>query len=57
MAPPLAEVAAALKFLTKPNEKGEQITPVIAYPPEFTDANGEVHLPISWFWAYFSSMD
>ena len=53
----LAEVAAALKFLTKPNEKGEQITPVIAYPPEFTDANGEVHLPISWFWAYFSSMD
>ena len=53
----LAEVAAALKFLTKPNAQGEQTTPVVAYPPEFTDAHGEVHLPISWFWNYFKSME
>ena len=53
----LAEVQKALKHMVKPGADGEQATPVVAFPPEFTTESGEVHLPISWFWATFSSMD
>ena len=52
----IEEAREALKFLTKPDANGVQAAPIIAYPPEFTDASGEVHLPIQWFWATFSSM-
>ena len=53
----LAEVSEALKFMVKPNASGVQVAPIVAYPPEFTDASGEVALPIQWFWATFSAMD
>ena len=53
----LAEVSEALKYLVKPNADGVKVAPVVAYPPEFTTASGEVHLPIQWFWAHFSSME
>ena len=46
----LAEVHEALKFLVKPDEDGNQLVPVVAFPPEFCDEDGEVKLPITWFW-------
>ena len=49
----LAEVQKAMAFLTKPG----QPTPVVAYPPQYTQPSGEVHLPIGWFWSMFSAMD
>ena len=53
----LAEVQKALKHMVKPGADGEQATPVVAFPPEFTTESGEVHLPMRWFWATFSAMD
>ena len=53
----LAEVQKALAFMVKPNEEGVQVAPVVAYPAEFTQESGEVNLPISWFWGYFSAME
>ena len=46
----LAEVHEALKFLVKPDADGNQLVPVVAFPPEFCDEDGEVKLPITWFW-------
>jgi len=53
----LPQVQEALKHLIKPNAEGAQAPPIVAFPPEFTDEKGEVHLPIQWFWATFSAMD
>ena len=54
----LAEVEEALAFLVKADGKdGAKPPVVVAYPPEFTDEKGEVHLPIQWFWSFFSAMD
>ena len=53
----LAEMQKALGHLVKPNADGSKTLPVIAYPPEYTDAKGEVHLPVKWFWATFMSME
>ena len=53
----LDEVTAALKFMTKPNADGEQVAPVVAFPKEFTEEDGQVNLPIQWFWGYFSAME
>ena len=60
----LAEVQKALKHMVKPGADGEQPTPVVAFPPEFTTESGEVrppalqvHLPFKWFWATFSAME
>ena len=53
----LAEVAEALQFIVKPDAAGNKVMPVLAYPPELTDEKGETHLPISWFWPLFSSME
>ena len=53
----LAEVQKALKHMVKPGADGEQATPVVAFPPEFTTESGEVHLPMRRFWATFSAMD
>ena len=39
----LAEFQNALKHMVKPNEKGEQVMPIIAYPPDLKDDKGEVH--------------
>ena len=39
------------------NKRWHKVSPVIAFPPEFTDEKGEVHLPLQWFWATFSAMD
>ena len=44
----LAEFQNALKHMVKPNEKGEQVMPIIAYPPDLKDDKGEVHLPLPW---------
>jgi hypothetical protein len=49
----LAEVQNALAHLVKRNADGQRAPPAIAYPAEFTDANGEVHLPFAWFWTIF----
>ena len=46
----LAEVHEALKFLVKPDADGNQVMPVIVFPPEYCRLDGEVKLPISWFW-------
>ena len=51
----LAEFQNALKHMVKPNEKGEQVMPIIAYPPDLKDDKGEVHLPLPWFWGNFSA--
>ena len=53
----LDEVQSALGYLVKPDADGVRQLPVIAYPPEHTDASGELRLPVQWFWALFSSMD
>ena len=53
----LAEVSRALEHLVKPDADGKRPRPVMAFPPEFTTESGEVHLPISWFWATFSAME
>eukprot|EP00316_Scyphosphaera_apsteinii_P022610 CAMPEP_0119308312 /NCGR_PEP_ID=MMETSP1333-20130426/9977_1 /TAXON_ID=418940 /ORGANISM="Scyphosphaera apsteinii, Strain RCC1455" /LENGTH=166 /DNA_ID=CAMNT_0007312055 /DNA_START=26 /DNA_END=526 /DNA_ORIENTATION=+ len=53
----LAEVQKALAHLVKPNANGVQVPPTVAYPPEFTGSDGEVHLPIQWFWPFFSAME
>ena len=54
----LAEMEEALAFLVKADDKDGTKPPiVVAYPPQFTDETGEVHLPIQWFWAFFSAMD
>jgi len=53
----LAEASAALMYLVKPNADGVRAPPTIAYPPEYTDERGEVHLPVSWFWTIFQAMD
>ena len=41
----LAEVQKALKHMVKPGADGEQPTPVVAFPPEFTTESGEVRPP------------
>ena len=46
----LAEVHEALKFLVKPDADGNQVMPVIVFPSEYCRLDGEVKLPISWFW-------
>ena len=46
----LAEMHEALKFLVKPDADGNQLMPVVAFPPEFCDEDGQVKLPITWFW-------
>uniref|UniRef100_A0A7S2BAI3 EF-hand domain-containing protein n=1 Tax=Haptolina brevifila TaxID=156173 RepID=A0A7S2BAI3_9EUKA len=53
----LAEVQEALKFLVKPNEAGERIPPIVAFPPQHYDDKGQVHLPMKWFWTTFTAMD
>ena len=53
----LEEVQNALKHMVKPNADGVQVMPIVAYPPEFTTESGEVHLPLTWFWATFSAME
>ena len=53
----LAEMQNALGHLVKPNADGTKTLPVLAYPPEFTDEKGEVHLPVKWFWATFMAME
>ena len=53
----LAEFQNALKHMVKPNADGMQVMPIVAYPPEFTTESGEVHLPLTWFWATFSAME
>ena len=42
--------------MVKPNEKGEPVMPIIAYPPILLD-DGRLHLPLPWFWGNFSAMD
>jgi len=37
----LAEVQNALKHMVRKNADGEQVMPIIAYPPEFTTESGE----------------
>jgi len=49
----LAEFEKALKHLVKPNAP----MPAVAFPPQFTAEDGEVHLPMQWFWPMFSSME
>ena len=53
----LEEVQNALKHMVKRNADGVQVMPIVAYPPEFTTESGEVHLPLTWFWATFSAME
>jgi len=53
----LAEFQEAIGHLVKPKADGTKDLPAIAFPPEFTDEQGEVHLPVSWFWSTFRSMD
>jgi len=53
----LAEFQEALGHLVKPKADGTKDLPVVAFPPEVTDEKGEVHLPVSWFWSTFKSMD
>lgn len=53
----LAEVEAALAFLSKTMQNDANAKLVVAYPPEFTTASGEVHLPVQWFWTTFSAME
>jgi len=52
----LAEVQEALKHMVKPNEDGVKVAPIVAFPDEFKK-DGEVHLPLQWFWMTFSAMD
>ena len=41
----LVEVQKALKHMVKPGADGEQATPVVGFPPEFTTESGEVRPP------------
>jgi hypothetical protein len=41
----LVEVQKALKHMIKPSADGEQATPIVAFPPEFTTESGEVCPP------------
>ena len=45
----LVEVQKALKHMVKPGADGEQATPVVGFPPEFTTESGEVRPPRARF--------
>jgi len=53
----LGEVERALKHIVKPNAAGERVAPTIAFPPQYYDDAGEIHLPMQWFWATFTAME